>query len=57
MGATVGDGKDFSVEIGSDEKGKTVDFDRDKIASGNVIRFKDCDPFFLRDSRITGVRF
>ena len=47
MGATVGDGKDFAVEVSSDEKGKAIDFDGNKITGSNVVGLKYGDPFFL----------
>ena len=38
MGATVGDGKDLAVKIGSYEKGKAIDLDGDKVTGGDVVR-------------------
>ena len=48
MGATVGDGKDFAVKVGGDEKSKAIDLDRNKIAGSNIIGLEYGDPFFLK---------
>ena len=38
MGATVSDGENFAVKIGSYKEGKTVDLNRDKVTGGDVVR-------------------
>lgn len=49
MRAAVCDGEDLSIQIGGDENGQTIDLDRDEVTSGNVVRLKNSDPFFLSD--------
>jgi len=45
--ATVGDGKDFAVKIGSNQKSKSIDFDGDQVTSSNVVGFQYGNPFLL----------
>ena len=47
MWATVSDGEDLAVKISSNKDSKTVDLDRDKVTSSDIIRFQNGDPLFL----------
>ena len=47
MWATVSDGEDLAVKISSNKDSKTIDFDRNKVTSSDIIRFQNGDPLFL----------
>ena len=54
MRTTVGDGEDFAVKIGSDQKGKSIDLDGDQVTSSDIVGFQYGNPFLLFMSFIIG---
>ena len=47
MGATVSNRKDFTIQVGNDKEGDTINFKRDKVTSSNIAGLQNRDPLLL----------
>lgn len=52
MRAAVGNGEDLSVKISGNKKCKTINFDGNKVAGGNIVGLEYGNPLLLHFKRV-----